>query len=80
MTESLLRNPPGVSRLLAALETPRLLDNAVDVLLQHTKMLGGTFYYYFGGVKRVLVVSDPLVLRHVLKDNAAASPKFRLSD
>jgi cytochrome P450 len=65
-----LRSPPGVSRLQAALETPRLLDNAVDVLLQHAMRLGGAFYYYFGGVKSVLVVSDPLMLRHVLKDNA----------
>src|SRR5262249_23390947 len=77
MTQSPLRSPPGVSRLRAALETARLLDNAVEVLLQHAIRLGGAFYYYFGGVKRVLVVSDPLMLRHVLKDNAG---NYRKSD
>jgi len=61
---------PSVSRLRGILETTRLLNNAADVLLDHATILGGIFYYYFGGVKRVLVVSDPLVLRHVLKDNA----------
>jgi cytochrome P450 len=29
------------------------------------------FYYYLGGAKRVLVASDPQILRRVLKDNAA---------
>lgn len=61
---------PRLSRLRGALEAARLLDNAADVLLHHATSLGGIFYYHFGGVKRVLVVSDPLVLRHVLKDNA----------
>jgi cytochrome P450 len=61
---------PRVSRLRGAVETARLLDNAADVLLHHATSLGRIFYYYFGGVKRVLVVSDPSVLRHVLKDNA----------
>jgi cytochrome P450 len=70
MTETPLRSPSGVSRVQAALETASLLSNAVDVLLQHAMRLGGAFYYYFGGVKRVLVISEPLMLRHILKDNA----------
>ena len=69
MPESSVRIP-SVSRLRGLLETPRLMDNAADVLLVHATIQGGIFYYYFGGVNRVLVVSDPLVLRHVLKDNA----------
>ena len=69
---------PRVSRLRGILETPRLLDNAADVLLDHATIQGGTFYYYFGGVKRVLVVSDPLVLRHVLKDNAGNYAKSEI--
>src|SRR5580704_1876928 len=70
MTETPLRSPSGVSRVQAALETASLLSNAVDVLLRHAMRLGGAFYYYFGGVKRVLVISEPLMLRHILKDNA----------
>lgn len=31
--------------------------------------MGGAFYYRFGGVKRVLVVTRPDMLRHILKDN-----------
>lgn len=69
MPQSLVRIP-RVSRVRGFLETTRLLNNAAEVLLDHATTLGGTFYYYFGGVKRVLVVSDPLLLRHVLKDNA----------
>jgi cytochrome P450 len=69
MPQSLVRIP-RVSRVRGFLETTRLLNNAAEVLLDHATTLGGTFYYYFGGVKRVLVASDPLVLRHVLKDNA----------
>lgn len=72
-----LKTPPSVSRLRGALESSRLLDNAVDVLLGHAIARQGVFYYYLGGVKRVLVVSDPQVLRRVLKDNA---PNYAKSD
>jgi cytochrome P450 len=41
----------------------------LQTLKRHTDELGENFYYHFGGVRKVLVSSDPAVLRHVLKDN-----------
>ena len=60
---------PEVGRLEAFRETPALLDNATAVLRRHADRHGGVFVYWFGGMTRVLVVTDPAVLRHVLKDN-----------
>lgn len=41
----------------------------LQTLKRHTDELGENFYYHFGGVRKVLVSTDPVVLRHVLKDN-----------
>jgi cytochrome P450 len=61
--------PPRVDRLRAFLETPELLDDATRVLSRHADRLGGAFYYYFGGVKKVLIATDPEIFRHIFKDN-----------
>ena len=66
---------PDVGRLEAFRETPALLDDATAVLRRHTDRLGGVFVYWFGGMTKVLVVTDPAVLRHVLKDNHENYPK-----
>lgn len=54
-----------------------MVANPVAVFHTHLKELGDTYYYHFGGAKRVLVSSDPAVLQHVLKDNYA---NYRKSD
>lgn len=69
------RIAPEVGRLEAFRETPALLDDATAVLRRHADRLGGVFVYWFGGMTRVLVVTDPAVLRHVLKDNHENYPK-----
>jgi cytochrome P450 len=61
----------SISRLSAVREVARLIDNPVEVLQAHTRAVGPTYAYPIGGLKRVLVSSDPVVLRRVLKDNAA---------
>lgn len=66
---------PRVSRMAAFLETPQLLDNATSVLKGHVERLGETFYYFFGGVKKVLITTDPAVLHRVLKENYERYPK-----
>jgi cytochrome P450 len=66
---------PAVSRLQAFQETPALLDNATAVLSRHAERLGGVFVYWFGGMTKVLIVTDPDVLRHILKDNHENYPK-----
>lgn len=69
---------PVVSRLQGLAETRQLLKDATAVLSRHASLHGGAFYYYLGGVRRVLVVTDPLVLRHMLKDNWQNYPKSAL--
>jgi cytochrome P450 len=66
---------PEVGRLEAFRETPALLDNATAVLRRHADRLGGVFVYWLGGMTKVLIVTDPAILRHVLKDNHENYPK-----
>ena len=44
--------------------------NPVEVLSTYTKDFGDTFRFYLGGLKEVLVTTDPAVIQHVLKTNA----------
>ncbi len=52
-----------------------MISNPVQVFLHHTARMGESYYYYFGGLKKVLISSDPDVLRHILKDNYTNYPK-----
>jgi cytochrome P450 len=43
--------------------------NPLAIFSEKMSKLGETYYYFFGGFKRVLVTSNPDVLRRILKDN-----------
>jgi cytochrome P450 len=44
--------------------------NPVQVLSKYTELFGDTFRLYLGGVKEVIVTTNPAVIQHVLKTNA----------
>jgi cytochrome P450 len=44
--------------------------NPVQVLSKYTELLGDTFRFYFGGVSKAIVTTNPAVIQHVLKTNA----------
>jgi cytochrome P450 len=44
--------------------------NPVVVLSKYTEHLGDTFRLYLGGVKEVIVTTNPAIIQHVLKTNA----------
>jgi cytochrome P450 len=46
-----------------------MIRNPVEVFARYTAELGDTFVFHFGGVKKVLVSSSPVILQHVLKSN-----------
>ena len=60
-------NVPVVPRGRAFLESRHMLHNVVEVLEKHRARLGPTFLFRFGGVRPVLMTSDPVVIEHVLK-------------
>lgn len=60
---------PRAGRLAGLKDAARIIDDPVGVLAERTQRLGPTFGYSFGGVRDVLVTSDPAVMRHVLKTN-----------
>ena len=62
--------PPEVPRVRAFLESGRMRDDPVAIFRAHQRRLGDDYVYHFGGMRRVRVVSDPAMLRRVLKDNA----------
>src|SRR6202047_4685465 len=47
-----------------------MASNPVQVLSKYTARDGGTFRFYFGGVKEAIVTTNPAVIQHVLKTNA----------
>jgi cytochrome P450 len=44
--------------------------NPVHVLSKYTELFGDTFRCYLGGIKEVIVTTNPAVIQHVLKTNA----------
>ena len=65
------RRLPAVSRLRSLLDSRHLGGDAAQVFRAHSRSLGETFLFRFGGFKRAIVSSDPAVLEHVLKTNHA---------
>jgi cytochrome P450 len=64
-----LRFPtPSVSRLRGFMETSMMINNPLQTLEHHTHSFGSTYNYHFGGVRKVLVTSDPEILHHILVD------------
>jgi cytochrome P450 len=44
--------------------------NPVKVLSKYTELFGDTFKFYLGGIKEVIVTTNPAIIQHVLKTNA----------
>jgi len=61
---------PSVSRLRSFVDSPAMARNPVQVLSNYTERLGDTFRFYLGGLKEVLITTNPAVIQHVLKTNA----------
>ncbi len=64
-----LRDVPAVSRIAAFRESRKMAADPISVFHRHMQALGPDYYYYFGGMKPVLVTQNPVLLRHILKDN-----------
>jgi cytochrome P450 len=47
-----------------------MVRNPVRVLSKYTEGFGDTFRFYLGGLKEVIVTTNPAVIQHVLKTNA----------
>src|SRR6266436_6098119 len=61
---------PSVSRLRSFVDSPAMARNPVQVLSNYTERLGDTFRFYLGGLKEVIITTNPAVIQHVLKTNA----------
>jgi cytochrome P450 len=44
--------------------------NPIEVLAKYTELFGDTFRCYLGGIKEVIITTNPAVMQHVLKTNA----------
>jgi cytochrome P450 len=54
-----------------------MVRDPIAVLNAHSRQLGDTYRYFFGGIREILVTSRPSILAHVLKTN---SGNYRKSD
>jgi cytochrome P450 len=61
---------PAVSRFRSFADSPAMARNPVQVLSKYAEDFGDTFRFYLGGLKEVIVTTDPVVIQHVLKTNA----------
>jgi unspecific monooxygenase len=68
MSLSKITNTPNVPTWQVVMDTPALLDSPMQVFEKYRKQYGNVFSFRFG-VKRTIVVADPDLLKHVLKDN-----------
>jgi len=67
---TLPQTAPAVSRFRSFLDSRAMAHNPVQVLTKYTELHGGTFRFYFGGVKEAIVTTNPVVIQHVLKTNS----------
>jgi cytochrome P450 len=67
---TLPQSVPAVSRFQSFMDSRAMARNPVQVLTKYTELHGGTFRFYFGGVKEAIVTTNPIVIQHVLKTNS----------
>jgi cytochrome P450 len=60
----------AVSRFRSFADSRAMFLNPVQVLSKYTEQFGDTFWCYLGGIKEVIVTTNPVVIQHVLKTNA----------
>jgi cytochrome P450 len=65
-----LATAPAVPRSRSFLDSRAMAHNPVQVLSHYTALHGGSFRFYFGGIKEAIVTTDPVVIQHVLKTNS----------
>lgn len=70
MNKNKVTNTPHVSRTEALLKSSDLIRNPVKVFEEYRKKLGPNYSFFFGGVKRTIVTSDPDFIQYILKTNS----------
>jgi len=55
-----------------------MFRNPIDILSKYSELFGETFRCYLGGIKEVIVTTDPAVIQHVLKTNAEIYQKSEI--
>ena len=61
---------PTVSRARSFADSRAMAANPVQVLSKYSELYGDTFRCYLGGIKEVIVTTNPAVIHHVMKTNA----------
>ena len=69
MFEGRISNVPHVPRGHAVLDSRAMVRDPVAVFEKYRARLGPTFTVHFGGVKRSVVLTDPVLIEHVLRGN-----------
>jgi cytochrome P450 len=64
-----ITNAPRVPRGRTIFDAPAMVRNPVAVLEAYRARFGPTFTFHFGGVKRAMATTDPVVIEHVLRTN-----------
>ena len=65
-----LRPIPAVSRFRSFADSAELARNPVAVWSKYAEEYGDTYRTYLGGVKEVIITTNPAVIQHVLKTNS----------
>ncbi len=65
----MITNVPHISRKEALLSTRELIQNPIEVFESFRRKSGETFSFYFGGVKKTIVTTDPGFIQYILKDH-----------
>ncbi len=60
---------PQVPRFKAFLDSGRMKNNPVNIFWEYNKILGKTFSFHFGGLKKAVVTTDADLIQYILKDH-----------
>jgi cytochrome P450 len=68
-TKTISMKIPAIPRSRAFIESPKMAENAIERFSQYTDELGETYSFYFGGIQKAIVTTNPTVIQHILQKN-----------
>ncbi len=60
---------PTISRSRAFADSPRMKKNPIEIFNEYKDELGETYSFHFGGLKKVIITTNPTIIQHILQKN-----------
>jgi cytochrome P450 len=64
-----MKNLPKISRFRSLKDASRMTKNPLLIFNEYMTNFGETYTFYFGGIRKTMVSSNPKIIQHVLQKN-----------